>query len=147
MAGFNTEPFVADLRRVVAATWPEVSVVYDAEHVEMIPWETLTLPYAVVLISSLPAVDMGLHAMAFQPVVDVFYVAETRGKAVSLRQKLCQVANAFWPANPLTTARVLQIGEMSWGDELRPNEIFRAGNRNQRAGVVGMECLTGTRKT
>lgn len=147
MPGFNAEPFIADLRRVVAATWPEISVAYDAEHADMVPWTSLTLPYAVILIEELPKGDWGLNVLAFQPTVYVFYVASTTGKAVSLRGKLNGLTNAFWPVNPLTTARVLDVGDMSWSDALRPNELFRAANRNQRAGVVGIECLLGVART
>jgi len=147
MPGFDTEPFIGDLRRVVAATWSEVTGVYDAEHVDQIDWLDLVLPYAVILIPGLPSADWGLNVLAFQPTIDIYYVAGTRGKSVSLRGKLNGLANAFWPVNPLTTARPLGIGDLSWGDELRPNQLFADANRAQRAGCVGIECLLGVRRT
>lgn len=141
---FDLAPFLADVKAQVAAVWPEVvegGGILEAEHANMIPWTALELPYAVILITSLPQAQWGRDALSFEPVVQVWYVDQTRGKSVALRLKLADLVNHFWPEDPLTHGQVLDVGDLSWSDQLVPNELFRAANRNQRAGVVSLRCL------
>jgi hypothetical protein len=138
------EGFISDLKDQILAVWPEVSMAIDAEHASRIPWATLTLPYAVLLIPEWPRSSEGpVNALVFEPTAYVFYVAETGGKAVALREKLVDLTNVLWPDDPLTTGQVWGIGDISVGDDLPPNRIFVDANRSQRAGMVAVKCLVG----
>ena len=138
-------PFIADLRAQVAAAWPEVTAIWDAEHAERVAWLDLELPYAVILIPDMPrSPGRGMDASLFEPWVFIYYVAETQGKATELRGKLSELVDHLHPVDPLSAGQVLDIGKPSWGDELAPNQVFLSANRNQRAGVVPVRCLTGS---
>lgn len=139
----DLEPAITEIRTLVKATWPEVTGVLDAEHVSLIPWGDLTLPFAVILITEMQGQGgtWGTNRLSFEARVEIFYVAETTGKAISLRGKLMSMANALWPDDPLTEAQTLDINRISWSDDLMANQILRSANRSQRAGVVEAAVL------
>lgn len=141
---FSTQAFIEDLRTHVAAVWTDVDQVWDAERIDMEAWKARTLPYAVILIESLPrSHGWGLTNLTFEPEVSVWYVGKTDGNADGLITKLDALVNHFWPSSPLTAGQVLDIGDVSWSEELYPNQVLRQANRKQRVGMVVLKCVFG----
>ena len=143
----NTQDFLEDVRAQVAQVWPEVlhagGGVIDAERIDMEEWKRLTLPVAVILIESLPRGMAALDCLVFAPDVVIWYVASTEGNADSLRGKLDLLVSHFWPNDPLVEGQCQDIGDVSWSDDLTPNQVFRAANRSQRCGMVVLKCMFG----
>lgn len=144
---FSTRPFIEDLRAQIAQVWPDVlhagGGVIDAERINMEEWKRLTLPFAVILIESLPRADWGVANLAFQPPVTVWRVDATEGNSDGLTDQLDALISHFWPVSPLTEGQCIDIGDVSWSDDLYPNQVFRAANRSQRAGMVTLNCVFG----
>lgn len=137
------EAFIADVRANIATVWPEVKVngIWDAEHVDRIAWLDLGLPYAVMLISPAAQYPLTMDGLTVTIDLQVYYVALSAGKSVSLRGKLVALVNALWPSDPLTEGQIVEVGNQDWSDDMPANQILRAGNQPARAGMVSFTCL------
>jgi hypothetical protein len=150
----DLNPFIAELRTLVAATWPEVlpdglggggGGILEAEHADKIEWKTLRLPYAVILVTGMQLwADGPMTALWYQVTPQIWYVAAVSGPSSGIRAKLKSLADVFFPTDPLTTAQRWQMGAPQWGDDLRPNQVFAASGHEARAGVLPITCVIGS---
>ncbi len=145
----DLNPFLAELRALCVSVWPEVEDgvgggnVLEAEHANMVPWATLGLPYAVMLVERMDRGDWGADNLDFEVTMVVYYAAATRGASTSLRTKIETLLNAIWPTEVFTTAQTLDWLTLQWDDTLMPNQQFRASNLDARAGMLRFKVLIG----
>lgn len=136
--------FRDSLRSVVAGAWPEVTRVLNVAQATRKTWQTLSqqLPYAVIVADSFPRSTNGPVCLdCREPVIKIYYVAQTKGLEDALTDKLEALAAVLYPSNPLAIGRTMLIEETSTADELLPNQVFTDANRSQRAGVVAVRCM------
>ncbi len=146
------EALYAELRTLIAATWPDVVhdgrlLVFEAEHVETLPFDTLAqwaLPYAVLLVETAEA-DWGIGNVAYELRVQVLWVGETAKSASLQRTRAQALAAALWPADPLTEGQVLPPAPRPvWSNAQLPiNRTFRAKKMPCLAGGVLATLLVG----
>lgn len=138
---------ITDLRTSYAAACTELKAdgIWEAEHLSMIPWTQVTAPWGVIVCSSFVAADWGLGNEAFEFDASLWYLANVTGASSGLRTKLEQILSAFPSGSYLTTSgtKVLVVSRWDYADDLLPNQILRASNHPQRAGVVTLRCLVG----
>lgn len=138
------ENLYSALRTRINATWTDVTAngIYEAEHVDLIPWADLTPPYAVLTITEMPGGDWGMQNLTYQPMVEVWYVGQVTGSSGSIRAKLEAMRDDL-RVNDLTTGQVIDITDLSWSDNLVPNNVFLSKGYMQRAGRLIAECVIG----
>ena len=134
------------LRTVVAATWPDVDPdgIFEADHLDMIPWQDLTPPYAVLAIGSMPqdTATGPADGLCYLPVVDIFYVATVSGPRSAIRAKLEALRDALW-YGPLALGQVRSLPSMDWSADLPANQVLAAKGMSQRAGRLQVGILVG----
>lgn len=130
------------VRAIVAATWPEcvASGIWEAEHVDRIPYADLTPPYAVIAIDTVPAVDFGGTLDSFQPTIEVYYVAESKGPMSGVRLKLEALRKALNKADD-TVLCVTGVTGLTWGRSLFPNQVFTQKRMTHAAGRLSFQVL------
>ena len=135
------------LRTAVLTVWPEVQLdgIFEAEHLEEVPFEHLAVPYVSVLYGKLEEDDdWGLANQAYIGKVQIYYVAESDGGDSDLfRGKLEDLRDALLAENSLTSGQVLDVTGLDWSDSMEPNATFADKNYPQRAGVLTVEILVG----
>jgi len=145
------EQFLQGWRAAIAAAWPEVVAngIWDPGDPARLPYDAqagaLVVPFAGLGVESLPpSDDWGGDNRVWQPVVDVYYVAEspvTNGAA--LRAKLEALADQL-EANDLPVGQLIPPEpEISMGDSLPPNALLLMLNETQRAGRLRATCVLG----
>jgi len=134
------------LRTVISTVWPEVDAdgIFEADHLDMIPWQDLTLPYSVIAISSMPQdTDLAsLDSLAYLPVVEIFYVCAVDGPRSPVRAKLEALRDALW-TGPLRIGQVRSIPSLDWSSDLVPNQVLAAKGMGARAGRIQVGILIG----
>lgn len=148
----DTAPCIAKLIEVVQATWPDVASngVFEAEHIDLVPWEELPPPYAIISIDEeMPAAESPLGQIWYRPDIRVFRVDMVRGMNNGIIGKLRTLGAALWPnvpgaLDPLASAGVGQIitmPRMSWSRKLEPNTAFQKHAVNRRGGSLTLSVL------
>lgn len=154
MAAFTLTDFLNDVKLEVAAAVPEVlpttgGGVIDAEHQSTVAWASLKLPIAVVIANRFQPGRMGVANLSYEFAVEIYLVRQAVGKADTLRGKLEDLINHFWPDDPLAArghGQRIRMGEWRYDDDLYPNTVLRGANRAQRAGLVELICVAGKRR-
>ena len=135
----------ADIQAIIKPVWPEVVAngIWEATHVNQVPWGELTIPFAVTHIkrferSSLLVPDV----LGYMVSADVYYIAQTAGPISPIIAKLESLRDALSTA-ALTHGQVYDIGNFEWDDSLGPNAFFVASNSTARAGMITVQVLIG----
>ena len=143
------EEFLNELEQVILSVWTEIEPngVYQAEHVELIPWEDLPTPYAVIFLPEMAPWQGNQEGTSDQSFVEIYYVAVASGPSSGIRGRLEALATTLWPAGtadgPLTLGQVLERPQRSWSQELAPNQRFlQVARCLRRAGRLRFPCLT-----
>lgn len=131
------ESLYTAFRTAISAVWTDVPAngIWETEHIEMIPWEDLTPPYAVILIGDTPVNDTysPSDCETFAPMVHIYYIAAVSGGSSGIRAKL-EALRDYLYANNLSAGQVIRVESLSWGNALPPNVPFSAKNQSNRAG-------------
>ena len=138
------DDFITAVRAQVLASWPDVAAegVYEAEDIERIPFEDLTPPYAVLVMSDLTdAEDGGTANHAYNCDVEAWYFGATVNPA-TIRAKLETLRDEMEDAE-LATGQVIDIGALSWSAALAPNVTFLAKNLPALGGRVVARMMVG----
>ena len=138
------ETLYSALRTVISSQWTDVPTggIWETEQVEMVPWERLVPPYAVVVIPSMPLADWGLNSMLYNPQIDLYYVAAVTGGSSNLRAKL-EGMRDYILSNDISTGQVLNVHSIGWGNDIPANVIFISKNYTHRAGRMTLDALIG----
>jgi len=145
----QTNQLYTAISTFVLATWTDVlaSQVWEADHIENIPWEStdLILPYVVIAIQTLPkGHEWGLTNQVYLPNVEIYKVVTVDGPLSSLRDDLDLLDKAFLAnTNPLSFGQVLSVEEQTWSSLLPPNQLFISKRMLHRAGRLTVKCLFG----
>ena len=135
----------AALRERIRTVWPEVvpNGIYEADHVESIPWEQLTAPYAVIAVSSMPRdPQWGAANQAYKPLVEIYRVDEVKGPLSNLRNEL-EALDTDLSLAALTSGQTMRVEDLCWSLELEPNQVFVSKRMPHRAGRLSVTCLIG----
>jgi hypothetical protein len=156
---FSLTTFINDVKLEVAAALPDVipagetgGGVIDAEHESRIAWAKLKLPIAVVVCNRFtPPMgnSRGVNTLAFEFPVRIYYVRLCAARADSVRLKLEDLLNHFWPVDPLRTrghGQRVRMGEWGYDESLPCNIPLRDANRAQWGGMVELICVAGVRR-
>jgi hypothetical protein len=138
----------AALRARINAVWTDVTAdgIWETEHLEMIPWEDLTPPYAVIHIASMPLSDewSSMHASAYNPQIDIYYVAAITGPSGTIRAKLEALRDDLIAQSiSLSAGQVLDVRNLTWANNIEPNLVFVTKDYTHRAGVLTVDYLIG----
>lgn len=139
--------FYDGLRSAILTTsvWDDCQTggVWEAEHLEMVAWEDLKPPYAVMHISTMQrGKQWGVSNLAYEFPVRIFYVAAISGPSSNIRTKL-ETLRDFLRVTPLTKGEVRDIPMLTWSNDVYPNNIFIAKNTPYRAGILTADCIIG----
>lgn len=139
------ETFYDALRAAVAAVWTDAKAngIFEVEHQQMIPWADLTPPCSAILISSMPKTDdWGMTWNAYEPRVELYYVANVAGDSSGIRAKLEAMRDALLTTG-LTSGQVLDVEDLCWSDDLEANIVMIQKDYAQRAGRLIVHCVIG----
>lgn len=136
-----------DIRTVVAATWTDVPAqgIWEDEHIQMVPWERVNLPFASICLDNAPVDngEWGTGNQVYAVSLSVFYVGNITGDSGPIRDKLEALRDALLTAT-ITNGQILDVTELSWSDELEANKVFMMKDYTQRAGRVMVDLIVGT---
>ena len=150
----DLDPLITTFRAQMVAAAPDLTVVREAEHANMVPWTTLTLPFGVILASNVQrSPDAPITQTEYEFDADLIIVREVLGPSSAMRADLEALTAAFWPkdgtgrptADPLEAAGVGQVlyePSGDYGDAHPINQLLRSANRSQRAVIVRVHALT-----
>lgn len=133
------------LRTVINQAWPDVTPdgIYEADHLDMMPVQDLTPPYAVISITSLPQTDeWAVDTLDYLPLIDIYVVENVSGPRSPIRAKLETLRDLLW-ATPLTYGQVMGIPLLDWSTGIEINRLLAAKSLSQRAGRVQASVLVG----
>lgn len=134
------------LRSAIAAVWTDTPAhgIWESEHVNMVAWDSLVPPYAVIVISEGEENEefSGLNALVYEFPVELYYVGATTGDGGTLRTKLEAMRDRLWATDP-TPGQILRIPTISWSRDLPPNQSFESKNFTHRAGLVRTSVIAG----
>jgi hypothetical protein len=132
------------LRTIISAQWPDVDAtgIYEADHLDMLPWENLTPPYAVISISSMAqdTTIAAVDALAYLPMVEIYYVALVSGPRSPIRAKLETLRDALWQS-VLEVGQVWNIPSLDWSADLPANQTLAVKGMGMRAGRIQVQVL------
>lgn len=137
--------FEDDVFALVAAFWPEVKAngILTAEQAEITPREELKEPYAVVEFDTLDDADWGLTNEAYELNLTLYYVADTRGPAGALRERLEAARDGLRSVGFARGGQVLEVTRLAWGREAGANSLFIDKGASNRVGVLVARCVVG----
>ena len=133
------------LRTVISAAWPDVDAdgIFEAEHLDLMPVEDLTPPYAVISVSSMPKNDdWAVDTLAYQPVVDIYIVEAVSGPRSGIRARLEVLRDALW-TTPLAFGQVMDIPLLDWSSDIEMNSLLAGKSLSQRVGKLQVDVLVG----
>jgi hypothetical protein len=140
MPSFDISGAIDELRAVYVAAVPDVTEVTEAEHLDLVDWLDIAVPYGVILCSEFERAEAGLANLSFEFEVDLWHVLQVSGASAGLRSVLETLIDAFWPPRATGHFQVLDVLAWGYGAEDGPNELFRSADRLQRAGYVRLLC-------
>ncbi len=145
MPAIDVSGLVDELRTRYVALVPPLGAdgVFEVEHLEMVPWSELTLPYGIILCSDFAGTRRTLGGLAFLAPVELWYVQAISGPSSGLRTVLETVIDGFWPAPDLTKGQLRDVLAWGYGSELEPNRRFIANGETRRAGFVRLSVQVG----
>ncbi len=148
MSAYLEDTF-AVVRAAIAATWTDAPAggIWESENAEMIPWDDMAPPYAVMLVEEMPlAPEWGLNVIAYAPDVQILYVAEVDGDSDNIRAKL-EALRDYLLVTGLPGGsygqQVHDVTGLSWSEDLEVNQVFAARNYSHRAGRLVVKVLVG----
>lgn len=123
--------------------------VYEAEHIDKVPWLELPPPYSLIEIDGVPNYDGALGQIWGRPQIRIYRIDFVRGMSSGIRKKLQALALAFWPPgtalDPLAVAgvgQVMSLLPMQWSERLACNREFkRSGAVDRRGGALTLDVL------
>lgn len=139
---------VTDLRALLATNWSEVKAngIWEYRHINMVPWQDLTLPYAVMVFPEFTTDDRwGVTNDAYSGQVELYYVGEDLGEASTQITKM-ETVRTYLIQNGLTGALIPIVSDVTWNDDIEPNIIFRDKNYTSRASRLTVEIVVGETK-
>ena len=138
---------IVDMRAIIATTCPEVVAtgIWENEQAEMVPWDVLQVPYAVIVVNSLTeSQEYSADSPCFEASVEVYYVAEVHGDSSGLRPKMELLRQAFLASGAMSaSAQVISVKDMSWSNNLAPNALLISKDYVQRAARIVVDILVG----
>ena len=139
------EAYYTRLREVVAFACPEVKAngIFETDHADMIPWEDMKPPYAVIAIGQMTGTDQwGTVVGIYETPVEVYYVAQVSGLLSPVRGALERLRDAFdaWDQDKV---QVTMVAELEWGRGVPANQYFADKNMAHRAGRITVNTLIG----
>lgn len=144
MSAYLQDTYTA-LRTRITATWTDVVTggVFEAEHIQLVPFADLTLPFAVIVLNRAVAADWGASNQTYIVQADVYYVATVTGPTGAVLTKLEALRDDLWTTD-LTTGQVMPEGmALEWSDAMYPNTLFAAKEMLIRAGRLSVNVLVG----
>lgn len=150
MAAYLTNA-IQEVQNLLASTWTDVvgdnggKRVYEVEHVSVIPFDTLTLPYAVLVVESQPWQDGPLARNYVQLDCQAFYIAENAGLPTAIRTKVEALRDALYPTSTLALSQVWDepLPHAEWSMRLEINRLLRAKKMAALAGRVTFRLIAG----
>lgn len=134
------------LRTVISNEWPEVDAdgIFEVDHLDMLPWQDIKPPYAVISISSMPqdTENAATDSLSYMPVVEIYYVGDVAGPRSPIRAKLEDLRDVLW-TGPLEIGQVWNIPSLDWSSGLEANQILAGKGMSQRAGRIEVAILIG----
>lgn len=133
------------LREVVTAACPEVrgNGIFETDHADMIPWEKMQPPYAVIAMGKVSQSDEyseHIQQDVFEVPVDIYYLALVEGPLSPVRKGLWRIAKKFnvWDEEKI---KVLSVGELEWGEDVPANHYFASKGQKHRVGRITVRIL------
>lgn len=138
-----------DLIDLIGAVWPEVvpNGIWELDQIIRQAFVRRTFPYAVMHTPRMPAADWGLVNVAYEPRVDVYYVALEEGTQdvptglADLKNKLQELADAALQYAFSNGVTMLTEPEIDWSDSNPVNVFFYDKDQPFRSGLVSLPLV------
>lgn len=136
---------VTNLRALLATNWSDVlpNGIWEYKHLNMVPWEDLTAPYAVMIFPDFMEDERwGVTNDTYSGQIELFYIGEDTGETSTPVTKM-ETVRSYIMANGVSGGLVTQVSEVTWNDDTEPNFIFRDKNYTSRASRLTVEIVVG----
>lgn len=134
-----------DIRTVVAATWTDTKAggIFEGQNLEMIPWDTVGVPFAFFTLDVQPCEDMNAQGVNYYVGVTCGYIGATAGNSSLQIAKGEALRDALLTAGSLTNGCVMDVPTINWGHTIQPNMDFVKKDYTHRAVLVNASVFIG----
>lgn len=136
---------VTDIRAAIATTWTDVKAngIWEAEQLDMIPWEDTTVPFAFFILGQAQSTDeYAADSACYIVNATIGYVGETAGGSSTQRSKVEALRDALFTSG-LAHGQILDVTSTEYDDNVEPNKYFAQKDYTHRAAILSAECLVG----
>lgn len=141
---YSWAALVDDIEDIVNATWTDVTAILEVHQSERRSWETITLPFAVLVVGAADEGQWGVTNIAYECPIAVWYFSKYSEAALALvRTKLEALKSALIPAvYAASSATPLEVS-IDFSTTNEANQIALTKNVPLIGGAVTIRYVCG----
>jgi hypothetical protein len=146
---YNHSLLRKEIRDVVKATWPEITIILDVLQGERRAYSGVTIPFAVMARGRSESADWGIGNLAYERTIGILYVCAWDDSDIDVvEQKLELLKSALFTASYAGSgATLLSEPELDVTPENPANGIILSKNLQIMGGTLTMRYVCGETAT